>query len=63
MYKPFPIGTIRGPYTCGLANDPRGGIQYTVKGENGWVYFIKSWKLAQECLKEAREFAANIETN
>lgn len=59
-YKPFPIGTIRGPYTCGLANDPSGGIQYTVKGENGWVYFIKHRRLERECLKEAREFAKKI---
>lgn len=60
LYKPFPVGTVRGPYTCGKGNDPAGGVQFTVKGENGWFYFIESFKDEKKCREKAENYAQEI---
>jgi hypothetical protein len=43
-YKPFPLGTVRGPFRCGHGNFITGhnqGVQFCVNDEtNGWHYFI-----------------------
>ena len=39
-FVPSPVGTVRGPYTCGFAGRHDGGEQYLVQGHNGWVPVI-----------------------
>lgn len=56
-FKPFSVGTIRGPYSCGKGNDPLGGVQFAVRLKDG------SWACAIEAAnreKEARERAEEI---
>lgn len=46
-YKPFPIGTIRGPYKMET------GYQYMVNGFNGWLPFTdRDIKVAESTVKE-----------
>jgi hypothetical protein len=59
-FTPFPIGTIRGPFTCGLGNDSRSGVQFAVNTNNGWVYFIERQNLEAKARKRAEEFAKTI---
>jgi hypothetical protein len=61
-FIPFPIGTVRGPYTCGWKDRHDGGIQFLVQGRNGWVPFIRSRKDYLECKKEAEKYAAKVLT-
>lgn len=40
-FKPFPPGTVRGPFTCGLGTKHDGGVQFAVKCRGGcWAYSI-----------------------
>jgi len=64
-YKPFPVGTVRGPYR----NDDAfragcGSVTYMVQGKNGWVPFNRPEKFKgqaeAECEKSARDFAATL---
>ena len=59
-FKPFPIGTLRGPYTCGKGNDPTGGVQFCVNTPNGWVYFIEGKRDIVKCRKDAETFRDKI---
>lgn len=61
-FKPFPPGTVRGPFTCGKGTDPRGGVQFCVQTHNGWVYFIKAANERSTAESEARTFAANVKS-
>lgn len=53
-YKPFPVGTVRGPYSCSKS------MQYLVQGPNGWVPFIDEDK--HECERRANAYAETIVT-
>lgn len=60
-WKPFPVGTIRGPFTCGKGNDPTGGVQFCVKNQSGsWEYVIKARHQIAEARKEIEERAKEI---
>lgn len=59
-FVPFPIGTVRGPYTCGKGDDPAGGVQYCVNREDGWVYFIESFIDEKKCREKAENYAKEI---
>lgn len=59
-YKPFPVGTVRGPYTCGKGTDPRGGVQFLVQTMKGWAPFIENAKDVAKCEAKARAFAATL---
>lgn len=56
-FKPFPPGTVRGPYTCGIGNNDKGGTQFMVQTKNGWVPFIGKRTEAGDVERKAREFA------
>lgn len=71
-FIPFPIGTIRGPWTCGQGNDPTGGVQYAVRGhDESWVYFIRTrrriyfpqYNGEAECRKAAEEYSKKLLEN
>lgn len=58
---PFPPGTIRGPYVCGMGDNPQGGIQYLVKElSGGWRPFIRSYKEQEQCKQAANLFALDM---
>lgn len=59
-FKPFPPGTVRGPYECGKGNDPKGGVQFLVQGRNGWVPFIEARKDESACRQRAEQYAAEV---
>ena len=59
-FKPFPVGTVRGPYTCGKGNDPQGGTQYLVQTPGGWVPFISSRWSPEKARAEAQEYAKKV---
>ncbi len=59
-YKPFPIGTIRGPYHD---QQPRGKAQtqFMVNGPGGWVPFIRTGANCEaEARKAAETYAATL---
>jgi hypothetical protein len=39
-FIPAPVGTIRGPYSCGFGYSQK-GVSFCVQGPNGWVYFME----------------------
>jgi hypothetical protein len=51
-YKPFPVGTVRGPYSCGKS------VQYLVNGKGGWVPFIDEDK--HECERRANAYSVEV---
>lgn len=60
-FVPFPVGTVRGPYSCGMGNDPAGGVQFLVQGKGGWVPFIgKAIVEENETRKRAEEYAKKV---
>ncbi len=61
-YKPFPPGTIRGPYPIHWGNDPSGGVQYMIQGHNGWIPISRSKKDFIEAKDSANEIAREILT-
>jgi hypothetical protein len=46
-YKPFPVGTVRGPFLTGTRFQPT--VQFMVQGPGGWVPFNGKW-----CIEEAK---------
>lgn len=60
MMQNFPIGTIRGPYTCGKGNDYKGGVQYAVKGPKGRIYFIEAKRDIHKAKENAERYANSI---
>lgn len=65
QFKPFPIGTVRGPYR----NDDafrvgQGSVCYMVQGAGGWVPFTRPEKYKgeaeQECENAARAYAEEL---
>ena len=63
MFKPFPIATVRGPYTCGYGNIITGhdqGVQFCVQTKKGWVYFIQKFTNEAKAKKDAKDFAKKI---
>ncbi len=56
-FVPFPVGTVRGPFSCGKGTDPKGGVQFCVQTSRGWVYFIEAAKDEAKAEHSAREFA------
>jgi len=34
-HTPSPVGTVRGPWTCGKGSDPAGGVQFAVHCADG----------------------------
>jgi hypothetical protein len=48
-WKPFPVGTIRGPY------HDRNQSQFLVNGRNGWVPFIRTGANAEQEARSAAE--------
>jgi hypothetical protein len=59
-YVPFPLGTVRGPYSCGLGYNARGGVQYMVNGRNGWITFIRPCSQEGEARKDANKMSKKI---
>lgn len=63
MYTPFPVGTVRGPFSCGYAGKLEFGFQYCVKEPSGaWRHFIggkkeSEWKATR---KEAEGYASTL---
>lgn len=58
QFKPFPIGTIRGPYR----NDKtfrtgNGSVQFLVQGAGGWCPFVRPEKYKGQSEAECREAA------
>jgi len=62
-FKPFPPGTIRGPFVCGKGTDPRGGVQFAVHGLNGWLYYIAKITDEKSARDQAEESAAKIKAS
>jgi hypothetical protein len=65
-FKPFPPGTVRGPFICGKGTKHDGGIQYAVKCLDGsWRYFIKAntYEGKQEAKQEANLYALDMFKN
>lgn len=60
-FKQFPIGTVRGPYTCGKGSDPQGGVQFMVRTADGWAPFIEKRTEEAKCRLRAEQFAATLE--
>jgi len=60
-FKPFPVGTVRGPFTCGFNNQHNGGVQFAVKDSDGcWLYFIRKFNEEGECRRDAEKKAKEI---
>lgn len=60
-YLPFPIGTVRGPHSCGWRNDANGGHQYMVRLVNGaWCPFVGAKKENDSIKKRAKEKAQEV---
>lgn len=68
-YVPPPIGTIRGPFRCGIGHDRHGreamlpdqGLQFCVRAPGGdWVYFIEHFTKEAEIRKQAEEYRAKV---
>ena len=68
-FIPAPVGTIRGPWTCGAGDDLTGGVQYAVRGpDESWAYFIRTRRRVYfpqydgeaECRKLAEEYSLKI---
>jgi len=59
-FKPFTLGTVRGPYTCGKGTDPKGGVQFLVQTSLGWVPFIEKFSEEAKCRKRAEDFAKTV---
>jgi len=64
-FVPYPLGTIRGPFTCGVANEAHGGVQFLVKAVCGWVPFIEKGHTTGEAKARARaeEYVALMKAN
>ena len=60
-FKPFPVGAIRGPFTCGKGTDPAGGVQFAVNTANGWAYFIENKNNEAGARLKAEQFAARLD--
>lgn len=61
----FPVGTIRGPYTCGIGHESARnlsygadqGVQYAVRNLDGsWAYFIEHKTREAEAFKKAEDY-------
>lgn len=68
-FVPFPTGTIRGPFKCGIGHDQHGreallhdqGLQFCVRTADGaWVYFIEHFTKEAEIRKRAEEYRAKV---
>jgi len=64
-YKPFPVGTIRGPYKCGMGNFIMGhnqGVQFLVKmpGRGYWKPFIAKFTEEGKLRREAEKYAKSL---
>lgn len=55
-----PVGTVRGPFTVGWGNDPRGGVSFMVRGSGGWVPFSRPRAEVKDCGDSAREYAFKL---
>ncbi len=58
-FKPFPPGTVRGPFTCGKGNDPTGGVEFIVQTRRGWVPFVGARNEEAIARRAAEGFAVN----
>jgi|SRR6185295_8749517 len=56
-YKPFPPGTVRGPYVCGYDGEADAGCQFLVQTAGGWVPFIGARHEEVETRARADKFA------
>ena len=62
-YKPFPVGTVRGPYKCGYGNAITGhnqGVQFLVKTFNGWKPFIDKFTEEGKLKRKAEKFGMRL---
>lgn len=56
-YKPFPVGTVRGPYHSSPGNPLK--FQACVQTSKGWVYFFSKVSL-NDALKQAQAYAKTL---
>ncbi len=59
-YVTFPVGTVRGPFTCGKGGFITGhnrGVQFCVQTPTGWVYFIENAWEEGKARERAEKFA------
>lgn len=59
-YNPSTVGEVRGPWTCGWGNNAKGGIQYQVRGQEGWIPFIGPTREQKRVLNDAIAFANKL---
>lgn len=55
-----PVGTIRGPFTCGMGKGPDTGLQYAIRrADESWGYVIgpKTYHGALQLRQEAEIYA------
>jgi hypothetical protein len=57
-FKPFPPGTIRGPYFTSRRSEKH--VQFMVQTKNGWVPFVRDARYEAECRQSAETFAAKL---
>jgi hypothetical protein len=61
-FVPFPAGTVRGPFPCGLGADPAGGVQFLVKCRDGcWAPFIGKRGGEESAARRQAEERAKLE--
>lgn len=68
-YVPLPIGTLRGPFKCGIGHDRYGreamlhdqGVQFCVRTASGsWAYFTTHFTKEAQIRKQAEEYRAKV---